>query len=407
MKKILISSIWISSLIIAVLYTYENPDRIDAVKFGIKQYLSPKVESKDESVERVIGNFFAIDFSREVSFSEKTAFITYNEEDFEFDKKNLKIYFQNGYISKNFNIKKIDLPKNFTLRKNGGVKTVMTYEEKEFALISSKKNDCFYASIIMIENSKEIFNLDYNGIGSSFVHYDEKILLSIGAPEQISSEISEFAQDENSFYGKIIEIKGENLKKIISNEEKNLSVNIFSTGHRNPQGFTKIKDFLFSVEHGPKGGDELNRIIKGKNYGWPKVSYGRKYDYDKELKSYEISHEKNQFEEPLFAFNPSIGISALNKCPLKLNDFYQKPCLIALSLYGNDLMPGKSVIIFLLNEKMDKVHSVEKIFLREDLKLRHFVTNSKNELYEDEEGNIYVSADRKGIYKLNFTGFIK
>ena len=54
---------------------------------------------------------------------------------------------------------------------------------------------------------------------------------------------------------------------------------------------------------------------------------------------------------------------------------------------------------------MDKVHSVEKIFLRDDLKLRHFVTNSKNELYEDKNGNIFVSADKNGIYKLNFASF--
>ena len=54
---------------------------------------------------------------------------------------------------------------------------------------------------------------------------------------------------------------------------------------------------------------------------------------------------------------------------------------------------------------MDKVHSVEIIHLREDLKLRHFVTNSKNELYEDAYGNIYVSADKKGIYKLSLGYF--
>ena len=71
------------------------------------------------------------------------------------------------------------------------------------------------------------------------------------------------------------------------------------------------------------------------------------------------------------------------------------------------MRPGKSLIIYLLNEKMDKVHSVEIIYLGDDLKLRHFVTNSKNELYEDEKGNIYVSADRKGIYKLSFTNFAK
>ena len=54
---------------------------------------------------------------------------------------------------------------------------------------------------------------------------------------------------------------------------------------------------------------------------------------------------------------------------------------------------------------MNQVHSIEKIFLRDFLKLRHFVTNSKNELYEDKNGHIYVSADKKGIYKLSFVDF--
>ena len=78
---------------------------------------------------------------------------------------------------------------------------------------------------------------------------------------------------------------------------------------------------------------------------------------------------------------------------------------MALSLYGNNLRPGRSIIIFLLNQKMNKVHSVEQIYIRDDLLLRHFVTNSKNELYEDKNGNIYISADKKGIYKLSFVDF--
>jgi len=206
-------------------------------------------------------------------------------------------------------------------------------------------------------------------------------------------------------FGKIIEINKNDLDKIIVNQETNLNVKIFSKGHRNPQGLTKINDSFFSVEHGPRGGDELNKIIKDKNYGWPEVSYGTKYSYDENAKAYEISHENNSFEEPLFAFVPSVAISALNTCPEKLKKYYKKPCLLALSLYGNSQRPGKSLIIYLLNEEMDKVHSVEKIFLRNDLKLRHFVTNSKNELYEDENGSIYISADKKGIYKISFIEF--
>jgi aldose sugar dehydrogenase len=55
---------------------------------------------------------------------------------------------------------------------------------------------------------------------------------------------------------------------------------IWSRGHRNPQGFVydAANDRLWAVEHGPKGGDELNLIQKGHNYGWPKTSYGINYD---------------------------------------------------------------------------------------------------------------------------------
>ena len=54
---------------------------------------------------------------------------------------------------------------------------------------------------------------------------------------------------------------------------------------------------------------------------------------------------------------------------------------------------------------MNSVNSIEKIYLGEGLRLRHFVTNSKNELYEDDKGYIYVSADKIGIYKIGFEKF--
>ncbi|AWL12725.1 Soluble aldose sugar dehydrogenase YliI [Saliniradius amylolyticus] len=55
---------------------------------------------------------------------------------------------------------------------------------------------------------------------------------------------------------------------------------IWSYGHRNPQGMTFTPDgqTLWATEHGPKGGDELNRIQKGGNYGWPKATFGINYD---------------------------------------------------------------------------------------------------------------------------------
>ncbi len=54
---------------------------------------------------------------------------------------------------------------------------------------------------------------------------------------------------------------------------------IWSYGHRNPQGllFDQSSDRLWSIEHGPRGGDEINLIEKGRNYGWPTISHGKEY----------------------------------------------------------------------------------------------------------------------------------
>jgi glucose/arabinose dehydrogenase len=62
--------------------------------------------------------------------------------------------------------------------------------------------------------------------------------------------------------------------------QKGASPSIWTYGHRNPQGmvYDAANNRLWAVEHGPKGGDELNLIEKGKNYGWPKTSYGINYD---------------------------------------------------------------------------------------------------------------------------------
>jgi glucose/arabinose dehydrogenase len=62
--------------------------------------------------------------------------------------------------------------------------------------------------------------------------------------------------------------------------QKDASPSIWTYGHRNQQGmvYDAANNRLWSVEHGPKGGDELNLIEKGKNYGWPKTTYGINYD---------------------------------------------------------------------------------------------------------------------------------
>ena len=86
---------------------------------------------------------------------------------------------------------------------------------------------------------------------------------------------------------------------------------IYSYGHRNAQGlaFHPETGELWEHEHGPQGGDELNIILPGKNYGWPVASYGREYPANG-AKVSEVPW-KEGIEEPLLLWVPSIGISGL------------------------------------------------------------------------------------------------
>tara|TARA_E500000331_G_scaffold354819_1_gene408803 strand:+ start:186 stop:1427 length:1242 start_codon:yes stop_codon:yes gene_type:complete len=408
-KFFFLSIIWLVSLLVVSIWTFENPDKIELIKSMYKKNKNPIVKIEETPINQVTSNSFVVSFKRIMQLSNKTAFISYDDKSDIFNPSFLKIYTQNGFLISNQNIKKINLPNTFTLQRNGGVKTIIFNKDKRFALISNNKKECFYASIVDLSISKEIFKsrclpdskkkTDFNGLGASNIHLKDSIYLSIGTPTQNSKLIYNLAQNDDSIFGKTIKVKKKNFSESL------FKFKIFSKGHRNPQGLTKIKNKIFSVEHGPKGGDELNLIEEGNNYGWPVVSYGTRYMYDNNGKSYNISHENKNFTEPLFALVPSVGISSVNKCPNILIKYYNKKCLMALSLYGNSLRPGKSILIFLLNNDFDKIHSIEKIYLGDEMKLRHFVTNKKNELYEDLDGNIYVSVDRKGIFQINFSNF--
>jgi glucose/arabinose dehydrogenase len=84
---------------------------------------------------------------------------------------------------------------------------------------------------------------------------------------------------------------------------------IWSYGHRNPQGLAWDLEGnrLWSTEHGPRGGDELNLIRRGANYGWPVITYG--INYNGTIIS-ELTH-KDGMEQPEYQWTPSIGASGL------------------------------------------------------------------------------------------------
>lgn len=414
-RFIIIFTLWLLTVLLTAIWTFENPEKVEKIKSQLKKKQVVEIKISDNETQSFVANSFNVGVKKVIELKDKTAFVIYNGFNDNFDEKNIEIYTQSGTLIKNLQSKKINLPNHFTLQRNGGVKTIISFNGKKMALISSNEKDCYFASLFLINDQKELFrsnclpeiakNNDFNGLGSSNVHLTDKILFSLGTPEKHASKNSILAQLDNSKFGKILEINKDNLINSINSGEE-LKIEIFSKGHRVPQGLSVLRNNIFNVEHGPKGGDELNKVIKGKNYGWPTVSYGTNYlkDNGGDGSSFKINHEKNNFEEPLFAFVPSVGISNLNNCPKVLKQYYKKDCLIALSLYGNNLRKGHSIIIFLLNENLNKVESIEKIQLG-NLILRHFVTNEENVLYEDKNGNIYVSADKKGIYKIIFSDF--
>ncbi len=84
---------------------------------------------------------------------------------------------------------------------------------------------------------------------------------------------------------------------------------IFTYGHRNPQGIyhNSVDGQVYIVDHGPKGGDEINQLIAGKNYGWPVVTYGKDYNDEK----VGVGSRYSDTEEPLHYWDPSVAPSSL------------------------------------------------------------------------------------------------
>ena len=84
---------------------------------------------------------------------------------------------------------------------------------------------------------------------------------------------------------------------------------IYALGVRNPQGLVQdsATGNIYETEHGPMGGDEVNLIEAGKNYGWPIISYGLNYTY----RLIGEGSEKAGYEQPLFYYLPSIAVSPI------------------------------------------------------------------------------------------------
>lgn len=152
------------------------------------------------------------------------------------------------------------------------------------------------------------------------------LFLSIGdfsKPERV--------QDNTTSIGKVIKI-----------DLQRLNAEVFATGLRSPSGgfyFDRSTNELWLSEHGPRGGDEINLIKKGKNYGWPIVSYGTIYERDGMGNYYGNKFNSHEgYEKPAMTFVPAVGLGPLAKYPdTGKNDYWENDYFVAgmanLTLY--------------------------------------------------------------------------
>lgn len=113
------------------------------------------------------------------------------------------------------------------------------------------------------------------------------------------------AQDPALVEGKVIHLSGDGRP---ATRIAGWRPGVYSMGHRNAQGAALGPDgALWLVEHGAQGGDELNRVIEGRNYGWPVISYGENYGGGRIGEG----AEKPGMEQPLHYWDPSIAPSGL------------------------------------------------------------------------------------------------
>jgi glucose/arabinose dehydrogenase len=240
-----------------------------------------------------------------------------------------------------------------------------------------------------LENVTEIFRGTdpYSGPnhnGSRMI-FDKDGLLYVTFGERFDDSIRIQAQHLNSSLGKIIRINkdgteaaGNPFIKVAGDLPQ-----IFSYGHRNPQGlaFNPVTGDLWESEHGPQAGDEINIIKPGGNYGWPIIAYGLEYS-DKPVNGTGLT-QKPGMEQPVYYWDPSIAPSGIIFYTGSLIPEWRNNLFVA-ALGGMHI--ARLVI------KDNKVIGEERLLTEEHRRFRDVVQGPDGALYaitDDDDGRIY------------------
>ncbi|MFD1770262.1 PQQ-dependent sugar dehydrogenase [Sphingobacterium suaedae] len=240
-----------------------------------------------------------------------------------------------------------------------------------------------------IENAQVIYQALPTFDGK--LHYGGRIIfdksghLLVSTGERSELETRPQAQDLQSALGKIIRITTDGKPATGNPFEKNTNARpeIYSYGHRNVQGLAlhPVSGELWETEFGPRGGDELNRVQPGKNYGWPTITYGLEYS-GKEIGTPPIQ-QKEGLEQPVYYWDPVLSPSGLM--------FYTGD---AIPEWKNNLFIGglSSTHIARLVIEGNKVIGEERLLAKEGQRFRDVI--------QGQQGEIFAITDGGKLYRI-------
>ncbi len=240
-----------------------------------------------------------------------------------------------------------------------------------------------------IENAQVIYQVLPSYDGDK--HYGGRIIfdkagnLFVCTGERSDKEIRDQSQDLNSALGKILHITTDG-QPVSGNPfagQSDALPEIYSYGHRNPQGlaFHPVTGDLWSNEFGPLGGDELNLIKAGINYGWPVITYGLEYNEDP-IGNPPIQ-QKEGMEQPVYYWDPVLSPSGMtfytgNSIPEWENNLF----ITGLNSYHI------ARIVF----EDGKVVGEERILPDEDQRFR--------DITQGKDGALYTVTDKGRLYRI-------
>lgn len=220
------------------------------------------------------------------------------------------------------------------------------------------------------------------------LHYGGRVLFSkdgnlfLSTGERSDIETRPQAQDLNSGLGKIIRITKDGKPASGNPFADKARPEMYSYGHRNAQGiaFHPTTGDLWEAEFGPRGGDEVNRIEAGKNYGWPTITYGIEYRGDK---IGDAIQQKDGLEQPVYYWDPVISPSGIT--------FYDGS---AIPEWKNNLfiaaLSGMHVCRLVIEN--NKVTGEERLLSEEKQRFR--------DITQGTDGALYAVTDQGRLYRI-------